>query len=184
MRLPRTPLCPNGDCFGSIYSGRGVAIGTNVLWSTPFPTWQSTSEVTLREFPWKLKWVVLGRNMMSQVECILYCTSPESGIQTEHNMQTDTQTNLYIPDAGQSSICQQTKILVHPWKLVLGGSGAIFKWGRSICATLGCATCCAWCDHPRQSCISKHTIHRWCWSQRGGILNSGHRFIHFTLLTC
>ena len=31
VRLPPTPLSPYGDCFGSIYCGRGVAIGPNVL---------------------------------------------------------------------------------------------------------------------------------------------------------
>ena len=35
---------------------------------------------------------------------------------------------------------------------------------------------------PRQSHISRHTIHRWHWSWRGGIPNSSHGFIHLTLL--
>ena len=109
---------------------------------------------------------------MLQVESILLCTFPENCIQTKHNMQKDTQANPYIPDAGQSQICQQTKIPIPPWKLVPGGSGATSKWSRSTQTSLECATCCAWCDHPRQSCISRCTIHRWCWSQRGGISNS------------
>ena len=119
---------------------------------------------------------------MLQVECSLHCTSPENSIQTEHNMQADTQANLWIPAASQSSICQQTKILVPPWKSVLGSSDTTSKWSRSIQTTLGYATCCAWCNHPRQSCISRCTIHKWCWSQGGDIPNSGHGFIHFALL--
>ena len=96
VRLPSTPLSPYGDCFGSIYSGRGVAIGPIVLWSTLFPTQQSTSEITLREFPWMLKWVIHDRHVMLQEECILHCTSPEKGIQAEYYMQADTQANLCI----------------------------------------------------------------------------------------
>ena len=92
------------------------------------------------------------------------------------------QANLCIPAASQSSICQQTKILVPPWKSVLGSSGASSKWGRLIWTTLRCVTCCAWCDDPRQSCISRCTIHRWHWSWRGGIPNSGQGFICFVLL--
>ena len=177
VRLPHTPLSCYGDCFGSFLSGWGVAIGPNVLQSTPFPTQQSTSEDTLREFLWMLKWVVLGRHMMVQVECVLHCTFLENSIQAECNMQIDTQANTCIPDAIWSSICQQTKILVPLWKVVLGGSDAVSKWSRSIQTTLGCPTCCTWCDHPRWSCISRHTVHRWHWSWWGGIPNSGHRFV-------
>ena len=181
VRLPHTPLSPYGDCFGSNDPSRGVAIGPNVLWSTPFPAQQSTSEVTLREFPWILKWVVLGRHMMLQVECIIHCTSPENGIQTEYNMQTDAQANLCILDASWSCICQQPKIPVPPWKSVPVGSGATSMWSRSIQTTLGCATCCTWCDHPRWPCITRHTVHRWHWSWWGGIPNSSHGFIYFAL---
>ena len=85
---------------------------------------------------------------MVQVECSLHCNSPEKGVQAEYNMQRDTQANPCIPDAGQTSTCQQTKILVPPWKLVLGGSGALSKWSRLIQTTLGCATCCTWCAIP------------------------------------
>ena len=182
VMLHHTPLNPYGDCLQSIYSGRGVTIGPNILWSTPFPTQQSTSEVTLREFPWMLKQAVHGRHMMLLLECFLHCTSPENGIQTEHNMQADTEANLCIPASGQSSMCQQTKILVPPWKSVLGGTGAMPEWSRSFWTTLGCATYCTWCDHPRWSCISRCTIHRWHMSWGGGIFNSSHGFIHFTLL--
>ena len=80
---------PMGIALGLFYSGRGVAIGPNVLWSTPFPAQESTFEVMSREFPWALMWVVLGRHMMLQVECVLHCASTENGIQTKHNMQTD-----------------------------------------------------------------------------------------------
>ena len=74
---------------------------------------------------------------------------PENSIQTEHNVQTDTQANLCIPDASWPSICQQTKVLVPPWKSVPGGSSATPKWDRLIGTTLGCAICCAWWSHPR-----------------------------------
>ena len=135
---------PMGIALGPFYSGRGVAIGPNVLWSTPFPAQKSTIEVTSREYPCMLMWVMLGRHIMLQVECVLHCTFLENGIQTKHGMQTDTQANPCIPDTDQSSICQQTKILVSPWELVLGGSGAASKWGRLVQTTLGYATCCAW----------------------------------------
>ena len=135
---------PMGIALGLLYLGRGVAIGQNVLWSTPFPAQESNLEVTSREFPWMLKWVMLGRYMMLQVECVLHCASPENSIQTKHIMQTDTQANPCIPDAGWSSICQQTKIVIPPWKLVHGGLDAVFKWSRSIWTALGCATCHAW----------------------------------------
>ena len=167
--------------LGLLYSGRGVAIWPNVLWSTPFPAQESSLEVTLQEFPWMLKWVMLGRHVMSQVEFVLHCTSQENSIQTKHNMQTDTQAKPCIPNAGQSSICQQTKILIPPWKLVPGGSSATSKQSKLIWTTVGCATCCAWFDHPRQSWLSRCTTHRWCWSWRSGIFNSGHGFICFTL---
>ena len=107
-----------GIALGPFYSGRGAAIGPNVLWSTPFPAQESTFKVMLREFPWMLMQVILGRHMMLQVECILHYTSPENSIQTKHNMQTETQANPCIPDASQSSICQQTKIPVSPRELV------------------------------------------------------------------
>ena len=81
VELPHTSLCSNGDCLGTTLLWWGVAIGLNVLWSTPFPAQESTFGVTLREFPWTLKWVVLGRHMVLPVKCALHCTSPESGIQ-------------------------------------------------------------------------------------------------------
>ena len=46
---------PMGIAMGLLYSGRGVANGPNVLWSTPFPALESTLEVMSREFPWMLK---------------------------------------------------------------------------------------------------------------------------------
>ena len=95
-----------GNALGLFHSGRGAAIGPNVLWSTPFPSQESTLEVTLREFPWMLMWVVLGRHMMLQVDWILHCTSLENGIQTKHDMQTDIQANPCIQDG-----CT----LPHPW---------------------------------------------------------------------
>ena len=99
-----------------------------------------------------------------QVECYSHCTLPENSVQTEYDMETDTQTNSCIPDAGWTGICLQTEILVPPWKSVLDFPHTVSKWSRLIWTTLGCVTFCTWCDHPRWSCINMITVHRWCWS--------------------
>ena len=93
-----------------------------------------------------------------------HCTSPKNSVQAGYNMEGDTQTNQCIPDARWTGICQKTEIPVPPWELVLSFLCAMSKWSRLIQTTLGCATCCALCDHPRWSCISRLTVHRWCWS--------------------
>ena len=59
-----------GGHFVGFYPGRGVAIGPNILWSTPFSIQQSTLGTTFREFPRMPKWVVLGRHVMVYIECI------------------------------------------------------------------------------------------------------------------
>ena len=76
-------------------------------------------------------------------------------------METDTKTNQCIPDARQTDICQQTEILVPPRDC------ATSKCSRLIQTTLGCVTCCTWCDDPRWPCISRLTVHRWHWSWKG-----------------
>ena len=106
-----------------------------------------------------------------------HCTSPENVVQLGYDMETDTQANQYIPDAWWTGICQQTEILVPPWESALGGLCAMSKCSRLIWTTLGCVTCCTWCDHPRWSCISRITVHRWHWSWSVVVLNSSHGFI-------
>ena len=102
-----------------------------------------------------------------------HCTYPESIVQTWYDMKTSP----CIPDVRHPGTCLQTEILVPPWESFLGFSCAISKWSRLIWTTLGCVTCCASCDHPRQSCISRLTIHRWCWSWSVDASNSCHRCI-------
>ena len=48
-----SPLSSTGILLGLLI-GRGVTAGQNILWSTPFPTQESTCGVTSREFPWTL----------------------------------------------------------------------------------------------------------------------------------
>ena len=67
-----------GIQLGLLYTGRGVAIGPNILWSTPFPTQESTFGVTSREFPWTLKQVVFSKHILQSAKCVLHCTPPES----------------------------------------------------------------------------------------------------------
>ena len=149
VRLPCTPLSPYGDCFEPILllSASYNRAKCPSVHSLPYPI------IHLRGY---IKGIPLNAEVSSawqtydgasRVYITLY--PPENGVQAQCNMQTDTHANPCIPDASQSSICQPTKILIPPWKLVLGGSGAASKWSRSIQTTLGCATCWAWCDHPR-----------------------------------
>ena len=70
-----------GIHLGLLYTGWGVAIGPNVLWSTPFPTQESTFRVMSREFPWMLGWVMLSEHIMQPAKCVLHCTFPESDVQ-------------------------------------------------------------------------------------------------------
>ena len=65
-----------GIALELLYSGRVVAIGPNVVWSTPFPGQESTLEVMLSEFAWTLEWVVLGRHMMLQIS-VFYIVFPQ-----------------------------------------------------------------------------------------------------------
>ena len=77
-----------------------------------------------------------------------HCTSPENGVQARYS----------IPDARWTGSCQQTIVLVPPWKSVLGFVCATPKWNRLIQTTLGCVIYCTGCDQPRWSCISKLTV--------------------------
>ena len=161
--LPHTPLVSMGTlCWNLSHSG-AAALGPNNLWSTP---------PSSKDLPWRLNWknspqcqnwLVLDRcDGISRVYS--HCTSPENGVQARYNMETDTQSKQCIPEARWSGSCQQTEILVPPWKSVLGYLYAVSKWSRLIWTTLGCVTYCTWCDHPRWSCISRLTVHRWHWS--------------------
>ena len=133
---------------------------------------KSTIETPLRKFPSMPKWVVFVRHLMVTVDGS-HCTSPGSIVQTQYGMKSSP----CIPDIGWPSTCSQTKIPVPPMESALGFSCATSKWSRFIWTTLGCATCCAWCDHSWWSCISRLTVHRWCWSWRAVVLKSCHRCV-------
>ena len=99
-----------------------------------------------------------------------HCTSPESIVQTWYSMKTSP----CVPDIGQPGTCLHTEIPVPPWESVPGFSCAASKWSRLIQTTLRCVTWCTWCDYPRQSCISRLTVHRWHWSWWVGVPYSCH----------
>ena len=69
-----------GIQLGLLYTGRGVAIGPNALWSTPFPSQESTFGATSRVFPWMLEWVVFSEHILQSAKCVLHCIPPESGV--------------------------------------------------------------------------------------------------------
>ena len=86
-----------------------------------------------------------------------HCTSQANGVQTEYNMEKDTQTNQCIPDARQTGICQQNKILVPQWELVLGFcvlhlSGAGWSDYPGVCYLL----CMMW---PSQMALHQQAHH-------------------------
>ena len=123
------------------FSGGAVALGPNNLWSTP-PIQKSTTGTTLREFPFHAEMSGALQTCDGIGRVYLHCTPPGNGVQMGQDMETDTKTNLCIPDTGWAGICQQAKILVPPWELVLGFFCAMSKWSRLIQTTLGCAACC------------------------------------------
>ena len=152
-----------GYCVG-IYFTVGQLHAGQIIFG-PSPTFQRSSiETTLKEFPSIPKLSSAWQTCDGISSVYSHCTSPENGVQAGYNVETDTQSNQCIPDAGQMGSCQQTKIPVPPWKSVPGFSCATSKWSRLIQTTLECATCCTWCDHSRWSCTSRLTVHRWCWS--------------------
>ena len=150
----------------------------NNLWSTSPLSLKSTIETTLRKFPRMPKWVVLGKLWMVTVECV-HTVLPQKALYRLDMAWRPAHASQTL--GGLVHTCLQTKILVPPQELVPGFLCAVSKWSRLIQTNLGCITCCTWCDHPRWSCISRCTVHRWQWSWSVVVLNTCHVCILLTL---
>ena len=159
-----TPLSSIGILLGLLYIGRGVATEPNVLWSTPFPTQESTFGVILREFPWMLKWVVLSKHIFWNQQSVFY-TAPHLKVvynQAKICKQTCRSTHASQMLVGLVSVdnpkfwyLQGSWFLV-VWVLHLTGAG----WSGLSCSVVVC---------------------RWCWSWRGVIFDSFFSSICFIL---